>query len=297
MVCCFSDGRNGQDDQSTGEIPDSSTSQDPLPVTIANVKQEPQDAEECELEAGKGLRIDEVPVIDDFSIEKLPDGLQEVHKAWAASFDLPMPRVSSTPNKIDFVNLIEVPTKCLIKFSKQLEPFKQLDAEDQVELLKSSITEVMMMHAACSYNISKNTWTVKNQEQTTQDVEPAGLFTDTTEEMKECFRMSSQFAKSLRALVQGDFLLIKGLVVLALFSTDRPRIKDKDKAEKMQEYYATALHKYIQDKYAGDSSLFGNLMGHLVMIRNIEEVHNKMLMQMDVTELRPLIIELFDLSK
>ena len=55
------------------------------------------------------------------------------------------------------------------------------------------------------------------------------------------------------------------------------------------------LQQYTGLRFADDRTLFARLVMKLTDLRNINEVHSKMLMKMKVDDIEPLLLEIFDL--
>jgi hypothetical protein len=60
-------------------------------------------------------------------------------------------------------------------------------------------------------------------------------------EAQNMFLTYSKFVKSLMRIIHGDLLILKLLIMLSLFSADRPGLYQQDKIEEMQECYANPI--------------------------------------------------------
>jgi hypothetical protein len=109
------------------------------------------------------------------------------------------------------------------------------------------------------------------------------------------FLTYSKFIKSLMRTIHGDLLALKILIMLSLFSADRQGVVECDKIQQIQECYAGILQKYVQKRFPEDKIMFAKIVMKLTDLRNINEVHTKMLLKMKVDSIEPLLIEIFDL--
>lgn len=114
-------------------------------------------------------------------------------------------------------------------------------------------------------------------------------------ETQNMFLTYSKFIKSLMKVIHGDLLILKILIMLSLFSPDRSGLCEPDKVQEIQECYAKVLQKYVRERFPDDSTLFAKIIMKLTDLRNINEVHTKMLLRMKVDNIEPLLVEIFDL--
>ncbi|KAL3885801.1 hypothetical protein ACJMK2_025838 [Sinanodonta woodiana] len=114
-------------------------------------------------------------------------------------------------------------------------------------------------------------------------------------ETRSLFLTYSKFIKALMKAIYGDLTLLKFLIVLSLFSPDRQDINDRDYIEKIQLRYAVVMQKYVELRFPDKKMLFPKMIMKLTDLRNVNEVHTKMLLKMKLDEIEPLLVEIFDL--
>ena len=68
-----------------------------------------------------------------------------------------------------------------------------------------------------------------------------------------------------------------------------------DHVQEMQETYARILEDYLSRRFQGEPTVFARVISKLTDLRNINEVHSKMLLTMKMDEFEPLLMEIFDL--
>ncbi|XP_052062902.1 vitamin D3 receptor B-like [Mytilus californianus] len=140
-------------------------------------------------------------------------------------------------------------------------------------------------------DLSKKTGNVEKEEMKLE----ANILKMGNPETQSMFLTYSKFVKSLMRIIHGDLLILKLLIMLSLFSADRPGLQQQDKIQEIQECYAKILQRYVKDRFPEDSTLFAKIIMKLTDLRNINEVHTKMLLKMKLDSIEPLLIEIFDL--
>ena len=196
---------------------------------------------------------------------------------------------------VDFVNLIEVPTRRIVKVSKNLPAFKSLPTNDQVALLKGGIMELTWLISAMNFDPDRNSWFV-NKQNSQGNLSPKPLLQG-RRELRELFILNAKFSTSILSIIQNDYTILKMMLIICLFSSDRVGISDSDNIQRIQERYASALYYYTLAKHSTKTGLYARSIQKLVDIRDISEKHTQMLMSLNVGQLRPLIVEVFDLPK
>jgi len=107
-----------------------------------------------------------------------------------------------------------------------------------------------------------------------------------------------RFVKALLASSHRDNIVIMLLIVMTLLSPDRaePTGSGAGLVASAQEEYAGAMSQYVTVNYPGDPLMLARLLQRLVDIRDINERHTAMLMNVSVDQLEPIISEIFDLT-
>jgi len=116
-------------------------------------------------------------------------------------------------------------------------------------------------------------------------------------ETKNMFLTYSKFIRSLMSTIFGDLVILKFLIMLSLFSPDRQGIEDRRLVEMYQEKYAISLQRYIEARFPEEVNMFARCIMKLTDLRNVNEVHTKMLLKMQVEDIEPLLVEIFDLPQ
>jgi len=104
------------------------------------------------------------------------------------------------------------------------------------------------------------------------------------------------FVTALLRSTRRDNVLLMLLIVMTVFSADRVRPSSIPVVARIQEEYAGVLREYLAVHYPSEPLMLPRLLQQLCNIRDLNEKHTLMLLNMKLDELEPLIIEIFDLS-
>lgn len=208
---------------------------------------------------------------------------------------------SNLSSPAEFINLAECSVRRMIKFAKTVEMFKLISKDDQIALLKGAVVEVMMLRSAINYDPHTETWSLNtlsclsNGIATGSDRINAQALKMANPETRKTYSEYSTYIKSLMIVIHGDLVILKLLIVMALFSADRVNVVEKEKIQLVQEKYAIALQNYIRFRFPDEKSLFARAIMKLTEIRDINETHSQMMLKMKLEDIEPLMVEIFDL--
>ena len=104
------------------------------------------------------------------------------------------------------------------------------------------------------------------------------------------------FVKALLRSTRCDNVLLMLLIVMTTFSPDRVRPSSIAVVAEIQEEYGTVLREYVAMRYPSEPLMLAHLLQQLCDVRDLNEKHTMMLLNMKLEDLEPLIIEIFDLS-
>jgi len=230
--------------------------------------------------------------------EKSLTYVENMMKAFSISFDsgldsLQQPQIPHPTNNVDFLNMAESSVRRLVKMAKYLVPFKELTQDDQISLLKGAVLEVLILRSIKMFDSEAMMW--KMQRGGNQQTVSAAALQCTNTASAAFFTQYQHFAARLNTSIKCDNLILMLLIVMAVVSPDRPSITDKELVGKIQETYANILQEYIQLKYPEEPGMFAKVLQQLAEIRELDESHMRLMMQVKVDDLQPLIKEIFDL--
>ena len=228
--------------------------------------------------------------------------LEEILFAFAMTFEtLPYVEksnpVTKKPTPVEFLNFIEGPTRCMVKFAKNLSAFRNVPVLDQVILLKSGIVETIVLFSSRNFNQLSGGWELKEGNTKIVETEQTAGGNAKTE-YKSCMGTAVQFMSNLLQRIGSDKTIIKLLGVLSLFSPDRSGLSEEGHCivAELQEEYAVVLQEYLQMRYPDQRSFFAEMIMMLVRIRDVGENTGYLLANTDVRKLNPFIVDLFDLE-
>lgn len=238
-------------------------------------------------------------VVDPTSIDNMSpwcrEMLHEVMRAFQISFDKPMERQPiDSPSNVEFLNMADTSVRRLVKMAKHLTVFRSLDQTDQISLLKGAVVEVLILRSAKMFSSSTLSWQV-NKEGKDHTVS-AMSFKQGPPESTAFLQYYQNFVGKLLQSTRNDNIILMLLIVMTVFSPDRANPKSVPLIAKAQEEYANILQEYVQINYPTEPLMLPRLLQRLTDIRDINEKHTAMLLNMQIDQLEPLIIEIFDIA-
>jgi len=236
--------------------------------------------------------------------------INEVVGAYRQSLEIPIeskvPRDNA--NFAALVNIAEVSVRRVVDMAKKLKAFKALSQTDQIGLLKGGSIELLILRSVISFDKENNYFLdpydkdslALTSDQFREGIErsdfgmpglggadgPKGLFED-----------HMKFVKSLAIDLKADETMLILLLMLSLFSPDRPSVQDKAYISSEQDKYALLLQRYLESKYPYHivRSIYPKLLMKLTDIRNLNEEHSQVLLRLNPEGLQPLMKEVMDL--
>ena len=224
--------------------------------------------------------------------------IQEVVSAYQQSLQVSinseLPRDKPGIHMGDLVNIAELSVRRVIDMAKKIKSFKALSQTDQISLLKGGSIELLILRSVISFDKDKQQWLdpSDSEEQSMsmehlQKGEGANLF---SEHMK--------FTRSLAVDLKADETTLILLLVVSLFSPDRPNISDKAYVCQEQDKYALLLLRYLESIYPPHfvRAIYPKLLMKLTDIRNLNEEHSHVLLKVNPEGIQPLMKEVLDLN-
>lgn len=220
--------------------------------------------------------------------------IEEIKAAYKSSLEVSIegPPRDQSSCMADLVNIAELSVRRVIDMSKKIKSFKSLSQADQISLLKGGSIELLILRSVISYDKDKQQFL---------DESDMDSNTMTTEQLKNAegglFEDHMKFVRSLAVDLKADETMLILLLVVSLFSPDRPNLLDKSKVCAEQERYSILLNHYLESKlpYGQARSVYPKLLMKLVDIRNLNEEHSAILVKVNPEGIQPLMIELLDL--
>lgn len=200
----------------------------------------------------------------------------------------------NNPSVIDMVNIAEISVRRVIDMAKKIKSFKALSQTDQIGLLKGGSIELLIIRSVINFDKEKGHFL---------DPFDKVKYAMTTEQLRLAeggglFEEHMKFVKSLAIDLHADETILILLLVISLFSPDRPCISDKAYIAKEQDKYALLLQRYLESRHPGHvvRSIYPKLLMKLTDIRNLNEEHSQVLLKVNPEGIQPLMKEVLDLN-
>ncbi|KAF7210329.1 transcript variant X1, partial [Nothobranchius furzeri] len=169
---------------------------------------------------------------------------------------------------------------------------RELTAEDQIALLKSSAIEIIMLRSNQSFSLEDMSWSCGGPDfkYCVNDVTKAGHTLELLEPL-----VKFQVGLKKLNLHEEEHVL---LMAICLLSPDRPGVQDHARIEQLQDCLSEALQAYIRVNHPGGRLLYAKMIQKLADLRSLNEEHSKQYRSLSFQpehsmQLTPLVLEVF----
>ncbi|NWV04470.1 VDR protein, partial [Ptilonorhynchus violaceus] len=209
----------------------------------------------------------------------------------SSSMNLEFSQLSMLPHLAD---LVSYSIQKVIGFAKMIPGFRELSAEDQIVLLKSSAIEVIMLRSNQSFTLEDMTWTCGSSDfkYRVSDVTQAGHSMDLLEPL-----VKFQVGLKKLNLHEEEHVLLMAICIL---SPDRPGVQDTALVESLQDRLSEVLQSYIRCRHPppGSRLLYAKMIQKLADLRSLNEEHSRQYRCLSFQpehsmQLTPLVLEVF----
>ncbi|XP_054662952.1 vitamin D3 receptor isoform X5 [Grus americana] len=218
----------------------------------------------------------------------------------SSSMNIDFSHLSMLPHLAD---LVSYSIQKVIGFAKMIPGFsspsgsslpRDLAAEDQIALLKSSAIEVIMLRSNQSFTLEDMTWTCGSNDfkYRISDVTQAGHSMDLLEPL-----VKFQVGLKKLNLHEEEHVLLMAICIL---SPDRPGVQDTSLVESLQDRLSEILQTYIRCRHPppGSRLLYAKMIQKLADLRSLNEEHSKQYRCLSFQpehsmQLTPLVLEVF----
>ncbi|XP_025094706.1 nuclear hormone receptor HR96-like isoform X4 [Pomacea canaliculata] len=202
------------------------------------------------------------------------------------------------PSMTDLVNIAEISVRRVIDMSKKIKSFKALSQADQIGLLKGGSIELLIIRSVINFDKDKQQFLDPyDKEKYAMTTDQLKIATDAASMPgMGLFEDHMKFVRSLALDLHADETVLILLLMIALYSPDRPAITDKQYIADEQERYALLLLRYLESKHPPHvvRVLYPKLLMKLVDIRNLNEEHSQVLLRINPEGLQPLMKEVLE---
>lgn len=204
---------------------------------------------------------------------------------------------SAASNMSDLVNIAELSVRRVIAMAKQIRSFRSVCHDDQIQLLKGGSIELLILRSVLTFD--------KDKQQFLDPLDPEETAAMKVEQLRhaeqgtDLFEDHMAFVKSLTFDLNVDETTLILLLVIALFSHDRERLRDKQLIADQQERYTVLLQRYLESILPAPTakSLFPKLLHKLTDVRDLNEKHSLVLLKVNPVGIQPLMKEVLDIDR
>lgn len=246
--------------------------------------------------------------------------IDEIVQAYKSSLDvcsdnLPPPEAKNSLN--DLVNVCEISIRRVIDMAKKIKSFKSLPQSTQICLLKGGSIELLIIRSVLAFDKERQqfldaTDNPKTGAMSLEQFKAAALKSDSSgppgtppaiDPLLQ-FSLLEDFMKFIRVLavdLKADETMLILLLLISLFSPDRPNLdpREKDIVGQEQERFSILLQHYVESRLSPSEArlYFPKLLMKLTDIRDLNEESSQVFLNMSTETIQPLMKEVLDLKK
>lgn len=244
--------------------------------------------------------------------------IDEIVTSYKSSLDIgAQSAAAEQKNSInDLVNVCEVSIRRVIDMAKKMKSFKALPQGAQICLLKGGSIELLIIRSVLSFDRERQLFLDQRDNPQTRSMTldqfklaatrgdiptPTGKMIDPMLQFA-LVEDVMKFIKVLGVDLQADETMLIFLLLVSLFSPDRPNLdlkELKDAVAKEQEKYSMLLRRYVESKMPLSKAriYYAKLLMKLTDIRNLNEESSQVFLNTLNTEtIQPLMKEVLDIQ-
>ncbi|KAH9524785.1 hypothetical protein Btru_027816 [Bulinus truncatus] len=240
---------------------------------------------------------------------QIDSNLRELEKVYNEIFEAPympeqLPKLIEKPKTANqLFNMTDIFIRRLIRFAKHIPEFKNLTQADQIHLLKGGIMEIFYLRSAISFDAKNSGWKFKMQQMYAPQVPKeqegkvdSSIINNVSSSM---FMHHMSFVHQLQELSKKDRIVLMLLFIIELMSPSRPHLVNVRQVSISQERHSMWLKAYLEsvNTVAEAKVIYQELLLKLQDVRSLGKESCEMAAQLDITNLEPLLVEVFDLNR
>lgn len=265
----------------------------------------------CSMDIGQSDRV--VPLTEQDQLE-----IDDIVTSYTTSLEIIANNGGQKDSIKDLVNVCEVSIRRVIDMAKKMKSFKALPQSAQICLLKGGSIELLIIRSVLTFDRERQRFLEQTDNPQTSAItidqfKSAALNADTSDlsnmssgrtiDPKQQFSLVEDIMKFVKVLsleLKADETMLIFLLLVSLFSPDRPNLdqKDlKDAVSKEQERYSALLRRYLESKMPRRKAAiyYAKLLMKLTDIRNLNEESSQVFLSMNAETIQPLMIEVLDI--
>jgi len=223
--------------------------------------------------------------------------IEELLYAYQGSLEINMEKVinrEEADSMADLVNIAEISVRRVIDMAKKVKAFKSLPQADQISLLKGGSIELLILRSVITFDKEKQHFLdpCDSEESAAMNLDQLRRAEGTT-----LFEDHMKFVTQLAVDLKADQTTLILLLIISLFSPDRPNLLNKQLVGEEQHRYSMLLSNYLESRYSYHEAraLYPKLLMKLTDIRNLNEEHSQVLLKVNPMVIQPLMQEVLDL--
>lgn len=251
-----------------------------------------------------------VPLTDQEQLE-----INEIVTSYATSLEIISYNGGQKDSINDLVNVCEVSIRRVIDMAKKMKSFKALPQSAQICLLKGGSIELLIIRSVLTFDRERERFLEQTDNPQTSAITLAQFknaamkpdssdISSTPPNPKLQSSLVDDIMKFIRVLgleLKADETMLIFLLLISLFSPDRPNLDQKDLKDAVaqeQERYSALLKRYVESKMPRNKAriYYAKLLMKLTDIRNLNEESSQVFLNMNAETIQPLMKEVLDLQ-
>lgn len=195
----------------------------------------------------------------------------------------------STINQL--VNNSEIAVRRLIKFVKRINDFMRLSQDDQIAALKACVLSTILLRSVAFYSSEKDVWITAKGEVPTKILKKATGYISLHDS-------HTRYCRTLKDVVQDNHEMMTLMQLIIIFNPEGPNLASRTLISDIQDHYITLLKHYLEAEYSFSNAkeMLPFLLQKLSELKELSEEHSKVLLQVNPTEIEPLMLEVLNLK-
>lgn len=263
----------------------------------------------CSMEITYHDRV--VPLTDDEQLE-----IDDIITSYTTSLEIIANKGGQKDSINDLVNVCEVSIRRVIDMAKKMKSFKALPQSAQICLLKGGSIELLIIRSVLTFDRERElfleptdnpqTSAITLDQFKTAAMKPDASGISNLQRIDPVLQFSlvediMKFIKVLGLELKADETMLIFLLLISLFSPDRPNLDQqdlKDAVSREQERYSALLKRYVESKMPRSKAriYYAKLLMKLTDIRNLNEESSQVFLNMNSETIKPLMKEVLDLQ-
>ena len=221
----------------------------------------------------------------------LNDLMQIYHLSFTADLEPLIHLKQIDPSLDQLVNQSSITVLRIIKFAKRLEEFVKLSQECQIGILKGCWIHILLLRSVSVYDIVRDVWGTPRGDIPTAILKNATGYDQLHDD-------HINYCKSIKTIIRDDITIVVILIVIVLFSPEGPHVMTRELVSNIQDRYLVLLKHYLESKYTylRAADMFPQLISKMKELKELAEVHGRVLLDVNPSEIEPIMLEILDLK-